>query len=135
MKLSPVFALAALGALALPAAQAGAAPQPDGPLPGTVQRLGITYSGFQCPTSPIHLVSRTPTTLHLTAQTNLTDRAVFEIASLGVRVPVPWAFSAVTTVADIGPLPAGRVPFRIVAPPTTGSYGPSCEGAFDVRPF
>jgi hypothetical protein len=106
-----------------------------GPAPGTTQTVEVAYSGFSCPTSPVVAVSATDVRLVLDTTTNFTPGVFLVIPSRNVRIPVPVAFGTVQTATNIGPLPAGLVPFQIDAPPALGSYGASCRGAFWVTPW
>lgn len=97
-----------------------------------IQAIGVDYSGFACPLTPVHAKAGAATTLVITTTTNFSTSTTFSIPSMNIRVTLPLAFSSQVTHVDLGVLRPGSVQYRIDAPPMTGSYGWSCQGAIDV---
>jgi hypothetical protein len=133
MKLVPPRLLA--GAICLlavtatpPTATASAGSTPS---PRATQTIGMDYSGLSCPRQPIAAVPEVDTTLALTTQTNF-SAATLVIPSLNITVPLPFTLATVLQYIHLGRLRTGAIPYRIDAPPASGSYGGACLGVLRV---
>ena len=101
------------------------------PVPAPLQTLGINYSGFACPASPLHAVAGFDVDLVISTRT--TTPAMFEVPSRRVRVPLPSSFGELQTHVLLGRLPVGDFRYLISGSPTVGSFGGSCPGFIAVR--
>jgi hypothetical protein len=122
-----VAVTAALPMTAAATASAG----PLTPSPRTAQTIGMDYSGFSCPRQPIAAMPDVDTTLALTTQTNC-GAATLVVPSLTITVPLPFTLGTVLQYVHLGRLRTGAIPYRIDAPPASGSYGGACYGVVRV---
>ncbi|WP_157573856.1 hypothetical protein [Nocardia jejuensis] len=106
----------------------GAVPAAADPIPNV--QLGF-HNGY-CSTTEVSVPANTPFTVDIDTTWQFNDRSEFRIPSLQIRVFLPSTYFNPHARVEVGPQPAGDVPFELMTQWVSGSAGKGCWGTIRV---